>query len=53
MPDLKSINLMVEIDFEISRVKLQRKVSEGKKKSLRISGISSYRGFELLKLNVQ
>ena len=33
-----------QIDFELSRVKLQSKVPEGKKISLRVSGVSSYRG---------
>ena len=33
----------MKIDFELSRVKLQRKVPEGKLKSLRVIGVLSYR----------
>ena len=34
-------------EFELSRVKLQNKVPEGKETSLRVSGVSSYRGSSL------
>ena len=33
-----------QIDFKLSRVKLQSKVPDGKETSLRVSGVSSYRG---------
>ena len=44
-------NIYSQIDFELSRVKLQSKVPEGKQTSLRISGVSSYRGLSYRGLN--
>ena len=39
--------------FESSRVKLYRKWPEGKRKLVRVSGSSSYRGFELPRVKLQ
>ena len=44
-------NIYSQIDFELSRVKLQSKVPEGEQTSLRISGVSSYRGLSYRGLN--
>ena len=39
--------------FELSRVKVYRKWPEGKRKLVRVSGSSSYRGFELPRVKLQ